>query len=133
MEPIEMDVEKGRQLGAFANYKKFRERNLSLVSGEQLDLMFEVYRALTKANPDMSTCPFPTGLDRHRFHRIEMKIRMENGSFYAGPNIPKLMMKVIRAYEVALDNRWKRDQEKKRKAQGVGQASVPKGTVQEPV
>jgi hypothetical protein len=105
-EPQDMK-ELGRGVGAFKVYSMFREKTLHPANkNDENDFLFSVYKELQKQNPDHYTMPFPIGMDRHRFPREMVTLKSVIGNVYQGPTFAKLILKIIRAYEAALQKKW---------------------------
>ena len=99
--------EVGKGVAAFKSYAVFREKlTHPATKNDENDFLYLVYKELQKQNPDHYTMPFPIGIDRMRFSREMVVLKSAIGNIYQGPTIPKLMLKIIRAYEAACLKRW---------------------------
>ncbi len=99
--------------GALGNYKK-----VLLDSDNDELIWFEIYQKISEENPSYPECIFPTALYEAEFASAPLRLRVAGMGEFAGPTIPDLMRKIIKAYEEVVLAKWR--ERRTERSEGAG-------------
>ena len=115
------------ELGMFHADLKYREALLGTETKEQKDFLWLIYRELMKQNPSRDSMPCAYGIDRYAFDSKTVKVRTIGGGESTELKLPKLFLKIVRAYESARGIDRDIRSEKKRKETGESKQTETPG------